>query len=316
MTRTRVLSSLLFFLFLVAPAFADQLIIEPDMGRKPILDAIHNAKHSIKLVIYGFTDEILLNALIQKKLNGQTVNIILEESPYKAEDENKKTIAKLNANHVPWQGTLPPHSLIHQKTLLIDGNKAIIMTFNFTRSSFNKRTRNFGLIIDDAKRVNKIAALFSADWNHVPTNNKTADILVSPDNSREGLNTLLQQAKHSIRIYAQDVNDFKIIGSLEKAARMGVKVEILTSKKIRKKQAGYLTRAGISIRRSQDYYIHAKVFIIDNQKAIIGSINLTRASLDDNRELSVITEDKQVIQQLNQTFNYDWNAAERGQHVS
>lgn len=312
----RVFSSLLFFLFLIAPAFADQLLIEPDIGRKPILEAIHNAKHSIKLVMYGFTDEALLNALIQKKIKGQTVKIILEENPYKAEDENKKAIAKLNANYVPWQGSIPPHSLIHQKTLLIDDNIAIIMTFNFTRSAFDKHTRNFGLIIDDAKRVNKIAALFSADWNHLPTNHKTTDILVSPDNSRESLNTLLQQAKLSIRIYAQDVNDFKIIGTLAKAAKKGVKIEILTSKKIRKKQASYLTHAGISIRHSQNYYIHAKVFILDNKKAIIGSLNLTRASLDNNREVSVITEDAQVIEQLNKTFNHDWNTAERGQHVS
>ena len=54
--------------------------------------------------------------------------------------------------------------------------------------------------------------------------------------------------------------------------------------------------------------IHAKVFIIDNEKAVIGSINLTRASLDDNRELAVITEDPTVLKQLIHTFDQDWKS--------
>lgn len=312
--RARVFLSLLSLLFFILPAWADQLIIEPDRGREPLLQAIQTAKHSIKLVMYGFTDDILLQALIQKKMKGQTVNIILEESPYKAENENKKTIAQLNAHHMAWQGSLSPPRLVHQKTLLIDGRKAIIMTFNFTRSAF-KNDRNFGLIIEDPKRVRLIESLFSADWNHTPTQHLAPDLIISPDNSREALLTLINHAKQAIRIYAQDINDYKIVGALAKAAQRGIHVEILTSKKIRKKQANYLARAGVNVKFSYLYYIHAKVLIIDNQKAVIGSINLTKASLDNNRELSVISEDPTVIQQLNATFNNDWNAAKKDKHA-
>ncbi len=45
----------------------EHLIIEPDAGPEPILKAIQHAKSSIDLVMYGFTDERFIQALIQAK---------------------------------------------------------------------------------------------------------------------------------------------------------------------------------------------------------------------------------------------------------
>jgi len=295
------------FLFAL-PVWADQLIIEPDMGREPILSAIQHARHSIKLVMYGLTDDSLINALIKQKQLGRTLNIILEQAPYNANDENAKAIGLLNANSVNWKGTVPPYKLIHQKTLLIDGKEAIVMTFNFTRSTF-KKERNFALIVDNPKIVRDIDAIFAADWNHVPSSVQSSSVIASPDNSRDVLLRLIRQAKKSIHVYAQSLNDYAISGALAKAAHKGVDVQVLTSAKLREKQANYLQQAGINIHYSQHYYIHAKVMIIDNQKAVLGSINFTKNSLDHNRELAVVTNDETVINLLNQTFSHDWNIA-------
>lgn len=297
---------ILYFLYLTC--YADQLIIEPEMGRAPLIKAMEESKQSVKLVMYGFTDETLLNSLIKKKLANKTVQVILEKEPYKAIDENKKVITKLKTHHIPWQGSIPPHRLIHQKTLLVDNEKVIVMTFNFTHSSF-KNERNFGLIIDDAKRVKAINTLFSADWNHVPNQAPDTDLLLSPDNSRQALLKFINTAKRSIKVYAQSINDYKIVGALASKARKGVEVSILTSHKPREKQANYLEQAGVKIAISKHYYIHAKVIIVDNEQAVLGSINLTKPSFDNNRELAVITRDKTVISQLNNTFHQDWSQA-------
>lgn len=288
-------------------AYADQLIIEPDMGRQPIINVIEKTKHQLHLVMYGFTDETLLNALLRENAQGKSIKVILERTPYKAESENNKIINQFDSHHVAWHGGVPPMQLIHQKTLIIDEREAIVMTFNFTKSSF-KNERNFGLIIDDPKRVREISDVFSADWNHVATSNHSPDLIWSPDNSREGLLTLIGQAKQSIQIYAQSVNDYKVTGALAKAAKKGVKINILTSAKLRQKQSDFLTSAGVNVHQSPKLYIHAKVFIIDNKKAVLGSINLTQPSIEKNRELAVVTEDPDVIKQLNNTFNKDWNA--------
>ena len=294
-----------FFLFILTfTIHADQLIIEPDAGRKPILDAIANTQHSLDLIMYGFTDQTLLNAILRKKQEGKNIKLILEPRPYKSAGENNKTISVLNTNDILWQGEIPGTNLIHQKTLLLDNEKAIVMTFNFTHSTFSKE-RNFALILDDPSRVKAIASLFSSDYNHVPNDISSTDLIISPENSRAKLLALIDHANISIRIYAQGINDYKILGALANAAKRSVNVEIITSNVLREKQQHYLERAGVKIHYSKKWIIHAKIMIIDNEKAVIGSINLTRPSLDHNRELSVITTDKQVITQLNQTFEKD-----------
>lgn len=307
----RVILTFFFFMlyFLLSPSFADRLIIEPDMGRAPLLATIANTKHSLHLVMYGFTDERLLEAILQAPTRDKTIQILLEATPYKAEDENNKTIAALKAAHIAWQGSLPPLKLIHQKTLVSDERVAIVMTFNFTHSSF-KNERNFGLIIDDPKRIQEINAIFSADFNHVALPQVSADIILSPDNSREKLLTLIRNATQSIKIYAQNVSDYQLIGALFKAAKKGVKIAIITSRPLRQKQSEYLARAKVSIHQSKRLYIHAKVLIIDDKLAVIGSINFTRASLNQNRELAVISHDVAVINELNTVFAEDSHDAE------
>ncbi len=302
----RFIISTLGFLCITASLYADQLIIEPDMGRKPIQQAMQHAQKSIHLVMYGITDEALLDTLIQQKQRDRTIKMILERHPYKAIDENNKAIKKLDANHVDWQGDISPFRLIHQKTLILDGHEAIIMTFNFTKSTFTKQ-RNFALRIDDPKKVADIASVFASDWNHKPAQYHSPDLIYSPNDSRIKILSLINHAKHTIKVYAQNVSDYKIIGALANAARHGVTVDILTSVKQRSTQIHYLTKAGVTLHQSTHYYIHAKAFIIDNQTAIIGSINFTRVSLDDNRELSVVTRDPYAIKSLSETFNRDWD---------
>ncbi|MBV9575053.1 MAG: hypothetical protein JO149_00320 [Gammaproteobacteria bacterium] len=313
-TLTAVIAVLFFTLFSF-PLYADELIIEPEMGRQPIIHAIDNAHQSIQIVMYGFTDKSLLEKLIQQKRNGRTINIILEEKPYQTEAENNKTFSILKHEAIPFIANIPSLRLIHQKTLIIDKQKALVMTFNFTHAAF-KRERNFALIVDDPQRVNAIENIFSADWHNTPVLNPSAQILLSPEDSRQKLLSFIAQAKYTLQIYAQNINDYKIIGALAKAARKGIHVQLLSSTNLREKEAHYLIRAGVKISYTKKLIIHAKVIILDNEKALIGSINLTRASLDDNRELSVITEDTHVIKSLTKTFNHDWNDAEAANKLS
>lgn len=302
----------LFLLLILFPlsALSDQLIVEPEMGREPIINAIQDAKASVKIVMYGFTDFALLKPILDQKNKGRTIKIILERYPYRAETENDKIVSAFNQNNIDWQGNIPNIQLIHQKTLIIDGRRAIIMTFNFTHSTF-KNERNFALVLDNPKIVHEIESVFDADWHHVASNNHHSSMLLSPENSRQRLINAIKRAHHSIHIYAQNISDYKIIGALANAARKGVNIKILTSAKLKNKQANYLARAGVEVKRSQHYYIHAKAMLIDNQFAIIGSLNLTRASFDNNRELAAITNDATVVNQLHKTFLDDWQKSDR-----
>jgi cardiolipin synthase len=291
----RILIAAVSLLF-TSPSFAAKLIIEPEMGREPIVREIESAKRSVRLVMYNLTDKILFNALLQQQANGQTVQVILEKTPYRTTNINKKTIRKLKRANIAWQGNIPGKRFIHQKTLLIDNREAIVMTFNFTHSTFKKQ-RNFAIILDDPAEINDIAQTFDADWNGGPPKVHSANSIWSPENSHKKLIALIENAKNELHIYAQSISEKSIIEALESAARRGVNVTILTSSK--------LELPGINVIKSAHYYIHAKVFIIDNQIATIGSINLTKTSLDQNRELSIITRDPAIIKKLQATFTYD-----------
>jgi len=284
---------LLTFLFCQALCFADQLIIEPDQGRAPLLSFIDHAKSNITLVTYGLTDSAFIDALEKAKHEGKSVDVMLEPSPYRAANENQFAIANLHKDGIEVKKPNPEFKFLHQKTFLID-DYAIIMTFNLTHSTF-KNERNFALILQDPLLVKKIRA------------NLPDDRLVwSPDNSREKITDFIRSAHDSIKIYAQNVADYKIIGELAHAARKGVDVKILTSNKLSPKKLHYLTKAGVQVQLNHHLYIHAKVILIDEKRALLGSINLTQTSLDKNRELSIITDKPEIIRILNETFTRDF----------
>lgn len=286
---------------------ADELIVEPDDGRAPIISAIQHAS-SIELVMYGLTDKKMLQALLNAKDQGKDVRILLEPHPYKSENENSRAAKQLQAADVDliWADHA---KLTHQKTFLFDHHSAMIMTFNLTHSTF-KKERNFALLVTDPAMVNEIDRVFSTDATHQTTKVNNPNLFWSPDNSREKILALINTAKSSIEIYAQDINDYQVIGALARAARRGVKTDILLSAhgKMRQGKFNYLRTAGVTIKNSYHYIIHAKVLIIDHKQALIGSINLTTPSLDDNRELSVLTRDPAVIQTLLNTFSQDKSA--------
>lgn len=288
--------------------FADQLIIEPDAGRTPLLNAIQQANNSIDVVLYGLTDETLINALINAKNTGKKMTILLEPTPYKSENENNRAIRQLQKANITLKWPDNRFQLLHQKTFIFDKQTAIVMTFNLTHGSFT-RERNFALVVTEPLLVKEINQVFAADCLHQKTSVSQAQLVWSPDNSREKILQFIQSAHSDIHMYAQDVTDYQMIGALANAARLGKQVRILLSVspgKLKSKKLLFLQKAGVIIHNSRHYYIHAKVIIIDHQRALLGSINFTKASLENNRELSVFTEDPNVIQPLNTIFEKDW----------
>jgi len=297
----------IFFLF-SSLTFADELIIEPDAGRAPLLNAINHSQSSIDLVIYGFTDKTFMNALIRAKNNGKKIQILIEPHPYKSDYENNRAIRALRAENISLAWPDKKFQLTHQKTFIFDQQTAVVMTFNLTHSSF-ARERNFALVVTDPNEVQEIKRVFDADVAHQHTTITDPRLVWSPDNSREKITRFIQSAHSEIDIYAEDITDYQIIGTLAKAARAGIDVKILLSvspEKLQNNKIAFLKKSGVMIHNSQHYHIHAKVIIIDHQRALLGSINLTKPSLDDNRELSVMTQDNHVISELNNIFSSDW----------
>lgn len=288
-----------------------QLLIEPDDGIMPLLNEMQVSQHSIDVVSYGMTSKKIVNEII-KESSSKKIRIILEKSPYKQERQNDAAFELFDQYQIPYQNNLPKVRYIHQKTLIFDGKKAWIMTFNLTASAFKKQ-RNFALVTDDAPLVLTLENQFNADWNQEKTQNITYPFLLSPVDARKKILTLIKSAKKNIRIYAQDIQDEEILNTLIQESRSGVLIQIITNHPRVPSDFKKLRQAGVQI-YFPSLYIHAKVIMIDGKKALIGSMNLTKNSLDANRELGIITEDPKIIKKLNTVFENDLNAKPSHSH--
>lgn len=294
------------FTFFCIPVFAAALlIVEPDQGRQPLLAAVKQAKTQVDLAMYGFTDPELMQAMIQAKAEGKKVRILLQHYPYRSINENEVAIKRFSASRLNLTFAPSTFYLLHQKTLLLDQRKALVLSFNFTRSAF-KNERNFGLIIDDPTEVQEIQHVFNADWENRKPAPQSANLVWSPDNSREKILALINGAKSELKVYAQGLTDYQVVGALAAAARRGVLVQVLTSGSQLGKKWDYLQRAGVRLALDKRLVIHAKVVLADKKQALLGSINFTQPSLDKNRELSVLVNDPAIVKQLLQVFDLDW----------
>ena len=64
------------------------------------------------------------------------------------------------------------------------------------------------------------------------------------------------------------------------------------------------------MRALDDAYNHTKIIIIDHSVMLLGSMNMSANSLDNNREYGVIIRDPGLIAQVESGFEADWKTSE------
>lgn len=293
-----------------------QVFVEPNAGESPVVDAIESAKKSVWLEMYILSDSKVIHALEDAGNHSVDVRVMLEPHPFGASPPTK-TMDELQAAGVKVEASDPSFTLTHEKGMVIDGTTAFIMTSNFSRaglggysSSSSDNDRDYGIIDTNSQDIQTVAAIFQADWNRSSVQISDANLVVSPVNSRNDLTTLLNSAKSSIFIESEEMNDSNIEQVLTNAAHRGVKVEvILPSGTSNNAGISAIQPGGVQVHEDNVLYMHAKLIIIDGQKAFVGSENFSAQSLDHNRELGIIVADQSALQTLQQTFQQDWEAS-------
>lgn len=110
-----------------------------------IVESLDQAKHNIWLQAYSFTSRPIAKALLDASRRGVTVNIILDKSQVAAQ---RYSAARFFAHsNIPlWIDTRV--SIAHNKVIIIDHERVITGSFNFTRAAQYKNAENV-LIIND-----------------------------------------------------------------------------------------------------------------------------------------------------------------------
>jgi len=319
--------------------------VEPESKEDVILNAIDAAQQSIWIEMYEFTDGAVANKLIAKKAANPTLDLQLLYDPksfpavLSPDGQQLPTWAQPN-RAVKADGNAVGYC--HAKFMIIDASSAYIMTANFTEAALGgtpEATNREYLICDsDPQDIQMLQAIFQADQQGTPLATPTAPNLVVTDlNAHALLRALLDSAQQSIYIQVESLADPHSGGRL--AQSQSIEGALLAAVQLRGLQdikimlpplPGVLTTMptvdntaaigdlqvgtpAIAITTQAQYYMHAKLIIIDQRLAFVGSQNLTRESLNYNREVGIILKNAECVKTLSTTFMADWVGAQPSQ---
>ena len=200
--------------------------------------------------------------------------------------------------------------IFHQKTITVDGAESAIMTGNLT-PQYYATTRDFVVMDSQAADVAAIESAFATDWTGAApaAGSPGVDLVWSPG-SEPQLAALISSATRTVVVENEEMDSTPIEDALEADARRGVDVTVVMTADAEWDAAfSQLESAGVHVvlypDTSSALYIHAKVIDVDGAKAFLGSENFSTSSLDDNRELGLITSSPGVLGPLNSTLSGD-----------
>lgn len=294
------------------------LITEPAAGVVPVLNLISGAKISVDLVMYELEDLQVEQALASAQSHGIRVRVLLNGGYYgraaNKPNPNQSAYDYLRAHHVPVRWTPGHFALTHQKSLVIDGRTALVMTFNLT-PQYYPTSRDFGVTDTATDDVTAIESTFSADWQGSRVSASGGDDLLWSPGAEPAILALINGARSSLKIYNEEMADSKVVAALGAAALRGVDVRVvMTNQPSWHHNFARLAADGVRIRTYANVshaplYIHAKMIIADNDRAFVGSENFSVTSLADNRELGLVTTNQSLLVGLSTTFRSDYVSA-------
>ncbi len=185
----------------------------------------------------------------------------------------------------------------------------MIMNLNLTYSALN-RNRELAVITTDPAQVDHASRIFENDWQGkdgaIP-----GPLTLSPDTSRETILGLIDASRETLDIYAEVITDKQFVAAVKAALDRGVRVRIVMTQSygqdLLTEPVGELVRDGAALHILASPYIHAKLLLVDNTRAFIGSQNYTSTSMDQNREVGVLISGPSNIERLRRVFDKDFS---------
>ncbi len=278
-----------------------RLLIQPENGVSPLVEAIDNATTRVEIVIFRFDRSEIEKALSNAVNRGVFVHALIAYVNRGGEKKLRQLEMRLLAAGVTVARTADDLARYHGKFMIIDRKELYLFSFNFTHLDID-HSRSFGLITSNPKLVQEAVKLFEADTTRQPYKAGAGALVVSPVNARKQLASLIKGAKKELLIYDLEISDPAMIRLLEERANAGVTVKII----------GRLTRrsAKAEQRKLANLRLHTRCIIRDGCHAFIGSQSLREVELGARREVGMIFRDPAIMRHLIKTFNDDWDAAE------
>jgi cardiolipin synthase len=278
---------------------------EPTCTYSALDSAIANAQHSVEVIMYELSDQLIEQELIEDARHYVNVRVLLDYA-YHGKYINQSTEAYLSANGVQVKFA-PDNIIVHEKAVIVDNSKLFILSGNLT-SKYYLNSADWLVTDSQPTDIQTALAAFNSDWQGnvgSEENGIIRDLLFSPGAMNFYL-SLINSAKSSIFISSEEMTSSDVISALESAAHRKVKITLLmTSSNLDPDTLKQLQAANITcdLVNPHSLYIHAKTLIVDDSIAVIGSQNDSTSSLAYNRELSIELSSPSLVHEVTMAFN-------------
>ena len=272
---------------------ARSLIVLPDDSAKPILAAIEGASRTLRVKMFVFSDPSLLKAVVDAKRRRVKVRVMLNPARRTGEQDNETTRKALERVDVDVRDANPAFALTHEKSMVVDDETAFVKSLNWTTRNLSE-TRDYAVVTKRRHEVDEIVECFEADWHrHVFEPRDKSHLVWCPGPGRERICRFIDESRHRLFVQNERFQDMVVIEHLVRAARRGVKVDVmarpphtLKKEKLVEGVGGLriMDDVGIKIHKLKHLKLHGKMLVADGVAAIIGSINFAAGSLDGRRD--------------------------------
>lgn len=273
------------------------------------MDDILKARKSVLVECYLISDPAIVQALQTARLHGCDVRVLMEETPFGGFSMNQTVRNELRSSGIDANWGNRVYSFTHAKYVVIDEVVAWIMTANLSKAAFDKN-REVLIRTSSQSIVKDLVRIFWADRRRNPC--AAGSLVVSPVNARQRLLGMLRGSCRSVEIASEVLDDQETCRILQDLARRGVVVRVLVaapeSIAVNAVTRSEMDGTGVTVRYLESPYLHAKYIVVDCCVAYVGSENLSAGSLDENREVGVVTDDAMVVSTLETTFLSDWDS--------
>jgi cardiolipin synthase len=315
--------------------------IQPEAGLKIIQDIIASATHSVWIEMYLFDNDHVAQMLLNQKATHPHLDLRLlyhqPDLPPSLDPTGTRRFPAWASQNRGIRTDGQPVAVHHAKFILVDADipgqaKAYIMTANFTAQALGGNragyaNREYILCDTNPEDIALLKAIFLADSSGrpLPVPSPSSNLIISDLNALALLPLLLRTAKQSLAIQIEYLNDPPGEGALNlkqillHAATKGVVVQLmlpplsptLPGVPSADNNETYRTLSPtVAVNVTPHYFIHAKMIIVDQQLAFVGSQNLSHQSLHYSREIGILISNKSVVSHLLATFNADWKDAQ------
>lgn len=283
-------------------------------------DLISSAKKTIFIEQTIFSDESLINLVIQKATAGVEVRILLDQF----ETPNQATLNRLKSKNISVQYYPARKGQTDEaKFLVIDMTEALIYSSSWTAAGFE--AHNMAVLLSD-KSVWKLAGIFNRDWQFTTTLSldipKTSDlpedniILATNANVKQQLIENISSSQKSIWAIVSQVTDQDVIQAFIDAATKGRDVRIVLDPKIMPanwpETIEKLKSSGVQLRyfkNPTNKALEMNAGIFDGNTFILSSSGWGYKSFVMNHELSITAPAPEATLELIKHFDQDWQSS-------